>query len=210
MSANLSLTNPVQRAPATMLPQQQQPHHNVFHHQQQQQPTLQQAHQQPQVQPQVQASVPQPAAVDLDQKKLQDMIEAINLITNIRDDMNSILDNVGKANSSNNYATLLAGKQSSKSNSEANLEQPKQSTSSSTAGQHIQQNGSVGTPASVSNVFSQNQQTLNTNQTEPEQTNSSELNEKFYNLDFEEQDFFEKTDNKYLLDKVIDINKSIV
>lgn len=214
MATNVPIVNPGQKF-QTMLGQQQP--HGVFHHQQapmqpshpvpgqpQGQIPMQPQHSQlapaqqisgqPQTHQQATSQQQQQqhaqAAIDLDQKKLQDMTEAIVLINNIREDINSILDNVGKANSSNNYATILAGKQNTKSVSEINLEQIKPSHLTASVSQ-LQQNGSVGTPASVSNPYSQSQQVTN-NQTETEQMSTNEVNDKFYNLEMEEQEFLKK------------------
>ncbi len=46
---------------------------------------------------------------ELDQKKLQDMIDALALVSALRQDMNTILDNVARANSANNYSAILGG-----------------------------------------------------------------------------------------------------
>ena len=56
---------------------------------------------------------------EMDAKKLQDMIDALGLINNIRNDMNMILDNVGKSNTANNYSSILAAR--TNNSSEANL-----------------------------------------------------------------------------------------
>lgn len=56
---------------------------------------------------------------EMDAKKLQDMIDALSLISNIRNDMNLILDNVGKANTANNYSAILTAK--SNNSSDTNL-----------------------------------------------------------------------------------------
>jgi hypothetical protein len=145
----------------------------------------------------------------------KNIIESINLITNIREDINIILDNVGKANSANNYNSLLSAKL--RANSMDSFAEKNKQQSSLGAGQQQQQqqhHHQVATPSSVSNLYSQNQQQTalggGSNQADQDQAGSSaEANENFYNLDLKEQEFFEKTDNKYLVDKVIDINKCI-
>jgi hypothetical protein len=66
---------------------------------------------------------------EMDQKKLQDMIDALNLMSNIRDDINVILDNVGKMNLANNYSSiLLANKFQSNSSLKPMSEQDKTKT----------------------------------------------------------------------------------
>ena len=60
-------------------------------------------------------STNQPASnIDLDSKKLTDIVDALTFIGNIRENINIILDNVGKANTSNNYAAILSVKNSLK------------------------------------------------------------------------------------------------
>ncbi|CAF0851068.1 unnamed protein product [Brachionus calyciflorus] len=184
MAANVPIVNPAQRMAPNMMPVQTQPPYS----------------QQSQAQHQTPASTQQQTnpPVDPDQKKIQDMFEAINLIANLKEDINTILENVGKANSANNYSQLLS---SQKQILEANLDSIKSS-------QATNQTSSVGTPASVSNAYSQNP-SVNA-QNEPEQNNLNEPNEKQVNLNEEEADFFEKTDNKFMNSKIGDINKSLV
>jgi hypothetical protein len=137
---------------------------------QQQQPPQQQ-HQQQQQQRQQSAPVPpQQHAIDLDAKKATDMIDALNLIAALRDNVNLIIDNVGKANSSNNYAHILASK--------AKMD------ASDLGGQ-----GSGGGDGEVPDEFSA---------------------DRVGYLNLEQQEFFEKTDNKFLHDRVSDMHKNIV
>jgi hypothetical protein len=121
--------------------------------------------------------------IDPDTKKLNDMLDALNLIGVMRENINIIIDNVGKTNSANNYSRILANK----SNKSADNLDPKQT----------QQQGQLNP-----------QQQGGSNENEPSSVDDS--SERLYNLDQEQQEFFEKTDNKYLHDRVIDINKSIV
>ena len=101
--------------------------------------------------------------IDPETKRLQDLVDAIMLITNIRDDVTSILDNVGKTNASLHAAMLQVQQQQ----------------------QHQQQHAN-----DANNM-------------------NDVLAETFQNFDSKDLEFLEKTDNKYLLEKVGDINKSI-
>ena len=143
--------------------------------------------------PQQYALYQQQQQADLEQKRLHDMLEALSYITNIRDDINLILNNVAKVNSANNYTSLLAGKtlsgKTTESTNAANDAVLKKSPITT-----ISQIPSViGTPASVSNIQSQ-PQAIPAAEVEPSQTN--ETIEDFANLDLEQQQFFAKTDTK--------------
>lgn len=118
---------------------------------------------------------------DQDQKNLQDIIEALTLIGNMRDDVNTILDNVGKSNPTNPYASAY---QSFKTlaESQAAAEQ----TTAKAPGQ-----------SSASALSEADQNQLN------------EFSEKFANMDPEQLQYFEQTDSKYLMDRVSDISKNL-
>jgi hypothetical protein len=138
---------------------------------QQQQQQARQAQPIPAQQPQQQQH-----PIDLDAKKFADMMEALNLIGVLRENINIIIDNVGKTNSANNYSRILASKTN------------RSPENQNAAGAGNTQGGS----------------------NENEAILVDESGERIYNLDLEQQDFFEKTDNKYLHERVVDINKSIV
>ncbi|RNA14792.1 mediator of RNA polymerase II transcription subunit 27 [Brachionus plicatilis] len=135
--------------------------------------------------------------IDPDLKKIQDMYEAINLVENIKQDIHAILENVGKANSANNYANIL----NINKNIVDHQEVPK------TAPVVAAVTGSIGTPLSVSNAYNQNPAA--NIQAETEQSSTNDNCEKNQNLNEDEAEFFEKTDNKFMQSKIIDINKSI-
>lgn len=134
-------------------------------------------------------------AIDPDLKKIQDMCEAINLVTSVKKNIHLILENVGKANSANNYANV------NKPVSE------NQDASKTAPALTAIQAGSIGTPINVSNVYNQNPPTSNPSETE--QTSSNDNYEKNQNLNESETEFFEKTDTKYMVGKIVEINKSI-
>lgn len=102
--------------------------------------------------------------IDPETKRMQDLVDTIMLITNIRDDVTSILDNVGKTNASLHAAMLQVQQQQQ------------------------QQQQHAG---------------------DANNTMGDLLSETFQNFDSKDLEFLEKTDNKYLLEKVGDINKSI-
>lgn len=103
--------------------------------------------------------------IDSETKRMQDLVDAIMLITNIRDDVTAILDNVGKTNASLHAAMLQVQQQ-------------------------------------------QQQQQLHAGDA-TNNTMGDVLSETFQNFDSKDLEFLEKTDNKYLLEKAGDINKSI-
>lgn len=105
--------------------------------------------------PQVQQQ-PQHPQIDPDLKRVQDLIESISLITNIRDDVNTILENVGKTNPSLHALTVQ--------------------TQSSETG---------------------------------ETTAQIDATSLIQNIELRDVEFLEKTDNKYLVEKVVDINRCI-
>lgn len=126
------------------------------------------------------------------------MIDALGLISNIRGDMKTILDNVGKANSANNYASILSGRKPTDSGAQSQ-EKLKSGSNNPSA---------VATPSSVSY-----QQPNSQGQLDPEgnaivQTN--ETTEDFSEMDPEQQKFFEKSDVKYLQDKSVNISKHLI
>jgi len=135
---------------------------------------------------------------EMDAKKLQDMIDALGLINNIRNDMNMILDNVGKSNTANNYSSILAAR--TNNSSEANLSQEKRSGQIPSV---------VATPGSVSYSLPPN------SQAQPDQESSgnvqtNETTEDYSNIEPDQMKFFEDTDCKKLQDKTTDINKNLV
>ena len=177
--------------------------------QQQQQQQQQQATPQPHAHHQS-AQAQQQQLHDMEAKKMMDMIEALNLISVLRENINVIIDNVGKANTANNYAQILAGRTAG-NKSEQQPNQPQQTSQS----QQQQQSGSgsVATPSSVSQQ-QQGDAVANAGSAEPEPGKDSDevssAPSRFQNLNLEQQEFFEKTDHKYLQERVVDINKSIV
>lgn len=144
--------------------------------------------------------------IEMEKKLMDSIVESINLITNIRDDINTIIDNVGKANSANNYSNILGNRLANGTEPFAADKVKIQPQQMSSAPHNVQQ---VATPSSVSNMHTQNQQNLGLNQNEQELTVPNEVNDIFNNLEVNEQEFLLKTDNKYLLDKVVDIKNCI-
>ena len=145
---------------------------------------------------------------ELDQKKLQDMIDALGLMANIRDDMNIILDNVGKMNTANNYTSLLLLTKSKSSESDLTSDKKVTATAVQVAPT------AVATPSSVSNL---NTQVQSVHQVEQQQEEAPGLppsdscgGDDQFNLDMQQQQFFEHTDSKYLQDKSIEINKNLM
>jgi hypothetical protein len=127
-------------------------------------------------------STNQPASnIDLDSKKLTDIVDALTFIGNIRENINIILDNVGKANTSNNYAAILSVKNSLKQQNDSNSQDQSK------------------------NLASQNNQDKN----EQDIIMNSDQCEKFLGMDSQQQNFFEKTDTKYLQDRIVDLNKNL-
>lgn len=143
---------------------------------------------------------------ELDQKKLQDMIDSLSFIANIQNDMNLILDNVGKANLSNNYSSILSGRVN-KTNKDESL-----TGSNDKKNLNNQMQGSgVATPNSVSyNHQGPNSQGQQADQDGNPIMQTNEKTEDFSNMNLNQQQFFEKTESKYLQDKSIDINKNLV
>ena len=153
---------------------------------------------------------------EMEMKKLQDITEAINLITYIREDVKIIMDNVGKANSHNDYAGLLAGKLAQQVAKQMGVAASSAETSSASAAvcdnnKVMAPSGTqqVATPASVHSLQQQQQNQQTSGQATSENAQSNEISDTFFSLDIKEQEFYEKTDNKYLLDRVIDINKCL-
>lgn len=136
---------------------------------------------------------------ELDAKKLQDMIDALSLIANIRDDMTTILDNVGKANASNNYSSILSGRVVKPVGSTSQGAKP---ISSGSQGPSL-----VATPGSVS--YPQPHSQSQADQEGNAATQSNEVTEDYLNMNTEQQLFFEKTESKYLQDKTGDISKNL-
>jgi len=116
------------------------------------------------------AGYPGHPQADAEQKKAQDILDALNLIHQIKEDVNSILDNVGKANSSNNYSNFLLKRNRSSADDQAKTKQ--------------QSGAEANKDQNVSN--------------EPQ-----------YSLSVEQNEFFEKTDTKYLQERIVDLNKSL-
>jgi hypothetical protein len=107
--------------------------------------------------------------VDVEQKKAQDILDALNLINQIKEDVNAVLDNVGKSNSFNNYSNfLLKRNRTSVDDQKSKQQSPPETAKDQTA------------------------------PTEPQ-----------YSLTREQNEFFEKTDNKYLQERILDLNKSL-
>ena len=191
MAANQVPSAGSQRIPQNLNLQQQQqqqhPQYAIYQQQQQQQ-------------------------TELDQKKLLEITEALSYIAYIRDDVNIILDNVAKMNSANNYGSLLAGKTvSNKTSDPSGTPSDSQLRKSPPATSASIIPSVVGTPASVPNINSQpgNQQQQNS-QVETDSPSTTEGLDDFANLDFEQQQFFSKTDTKYLQDKTVEINKNLM
>ena len=98
----------------------------------------------------------------------------------MRDDVNTILDNVGKSNPTNPYASAyqsfktLAENQSAAEQAKAPGGQP----------------GGSGL-------------------SEADQNQLNEFSEKFANMDPEQLQYFEQTESKYLMDRVSDISKNL-
>jgi hypothetical protein len=129
---------------------------------------------------QQQQNVNPASSLDPDQKKLQDIVDALTFIGNIREDINIILDNVGKSNASNNFSSVFASKASLKhSGGDSNLLENNKS----------HHNGQ--------------------DQNENDQTINNDLFERFLNMDLKQQQFLEKTDTKYLQDRIVDFNKNL-
>ena len=131
-----------------------------------------------------------------DNKKVQDMIDALSMLASIRDDITTILENVGKANSANSYSSILSGRKQ-----EGSLGAGPKKTSS-------QVPGGVATPSSVSYQLPNSQ-----GQIDPDSNITAaadQITDDFSNLNPEQQKFFEKTDCKYLQEKTDDINKNVV
>ena len=116
------------------------------------------------------AGYPGHPQVDVEQKKAQDILDALNLINQIKEDVNAVLDNVGKANSFNNYSNFLL---------------KRNRTSAEETAKNKQQSAT---------------------ETNRDQTASTEPQ---YFLSNEQNEFFEKTDNKYLQERIVDLNKSL-
>lgn len=117
--------------------------------------------------------------LDPDQKKIQDIIDALTFIGNIREDINIILDNVGKSNSSNNFSSIYASKVSLKQSFDTNL------------------------------IESNKNQNNGQDQNEQDQITNNEFFDKFLNMDSKQQQFLEKADTKYLQDRIVDFNKNL-
>jgi hypothetical protein len=135
---------------------------------------------------------------DPDQKRLAEIMEALFLINSLREDLNIILDNVGKINSNN--SDIYNDKTSKVNESSTVL--------SSQSGGDLQSIGKAqasATNQSTSATASALQQQSN----EAEQTQSSDVVRKNLGLDNEQRLILEKIDTKYLTDKVTDINKHI-
>ena len=129
-------------------------------------------------------------------------------MANIRDDMNVILDNVGKMNTANNYNSLLL---LSKSKSiESDLAGEKKVTTTVVQATTT----AVATPNSVSNLSSQVQSVHQVEQQQQQEAPGLPLSDSCgddqFNLDIQQQQFFEHTDSKYLQDKSIEINKNLM
>ena len=122
----------------------------------------------------------------IDQKNLLYMQEDHILIGSIRDNMNVVLDNVGKANPSNSCAAAFqAYKKATNSN---------------------------GFSQTNSNEDPNNKIQSNVNQTDSlivEPTQLSELTNKLIKMSMDQLNYFEQTDSKFLLEKVVDISKSL-
>ena len=182
-------------------------------HQQQQQ-------QQPMTGPAAQLSQQQQQqhALDLEQKKLHDMLETLLLIGNIRDDINVILDNVAKSNSANNTnAQLIGNKTSQPSENDASTA----ATATSTTTTLTTSLGSVSTPASVTNANTDSetahkqQQLFSINNPSIGLASDQLLRgfTDFGGIDVqkdEQQLFFEKTNIKFLQDKIQEVNKNFM
>jgi hypothetical protein len=133
------------------------------------------------VYPQQQQQTVNPASnLDPDQKKLQDIVEALTFIGNIRENINIILDNVGKSNASNNFSSVFASKVNLKHGGDVN------------------------------NAENNKAQINGQDQNEQDQTvTNNELLDRFLNMDLKQQKFLEKTDTKYLQDRIVDFNKNL-
>lgn len=134
-----------------------------------------------------------------DNKKVQDMIDALSLLANIRDDMSTILDNVGKANSANNYSSILSGRKSTQADPISDLGLKKTSSASAPG---------VATPSSVS--YQQPGSQSQVDQESGTTTVATESTDDYFNMNPEQQSFFENTDCKHLQDKTNEINKNII
>ena len=139
-----------------------------------------------------------------EQKKLSDMIDGLNLLLLIRDDVNTILDNVAKANSAN---TLLASKANEISSSTNDI---KKQTYVANTPQANQMSSNVPTPASVTQVMSQ-QTTSNTanDQEACQQDTNNTNNDELLNLDPDQVQFLQTTDTKFLQAKTEEISKNL-
>lgn len=139
---------------------------------------------------------------ELDNKKVQDMIDALSLLTSIRDDMSTILDNVGKANSANNYSSILSGRKPTQTDPTLDLGSKKGVSAPAAAG------AGVATPSSVSY-----QQPGSQGQADQEASTilvTAETTDDYSNMNPEQQRFFENTDCKHLQEKTNEINRNIV
>lgn len=137
---------------------------------------------------------------ELDNRKVQDMIDALSLLTSIRDDMSTILDNVGKANSANNYSSILSGRKPTPTDPTLDLGSKKGSNASAAAG--------VATPSSVS--YQQPGSQVQVDQEAGIIPVTAETTDDYSNMNPEQQRFFESTDCKHLQEKTNEINKNIV
>ena len=131
------------------------------------------------------AAQQQQAMLDQDQKKVQDFVDALTFIGNIRDDINTILENVGKANTANNYALILG------SNSRASAANAP--------------NGATSAPGSDKSA-AHDESAASSSSSSSSATIASNNNNK---LDAEQQQFFEKSDTKYLQERIVSINRNL-
>jgi hypothetical protein len=130
-----------------------------------------------------------------DQKRLSDMFDGLNLLLAIRDDMNTILDNVAKANQANSSLALKANETNNEQANKKMAYAPITPNQTST---------NVTTPSSVGNVMSQQQTAHN------EQENNSDMhNDEILNLEHEQIQFLQITDTKFLQNKTEDLNKNL-
>lgn len=125
-----------------------------------------------QMNPNQSAQASQQAQLDLESKRMQDLIESITLVSTIRDDINTILDNVGKTNPSLHESL-------------ANLQQQRQQQVDA-----IESGGNGGGETTTAAA-------------------SDFPNLSFSNFEVKDIEFLEKTDNKFLMDVVVDINRCI-
>jgi hypothetical protein len=176
---------------------------------------------------------------EMEQKKLQDILESLSLIGTIRDDINVILENVAKSNTANsvnnqtnkstnaNSVSALASASASTASTNNSADTTNESVSSvsmvvltpaSVTNNNAQSSTDPSESTSSSNLFLSNN--INNNNNNRQNVNGADLTNGS-NGDFkmsndidlykeEQQAFLAKTNIKFLQDKIMDINKNFM